>query len=90
MVETKTGMRRIRAGLPEDWKAGDKTGTGIAPDMANKYNDVAVFFPPGRPAYILSTYYEADGHYPNMRDQDMAVLAEAGRLAAELVMDGHI
>ena len=90
MVETKTGLRRIRAGLPKDWKAGDKTGTGIAPEMANKYNDVAVMFPPGRPAYILSTYYEADGYDPNMRDQDMAVLAEAGRLAAKLIKDGLI
>lgn len=27
MVETQTGLRRVRAGLPEGWVAGDKTGT---------------------------------------------------------------
>ena len=30
MVKTRTGDRRIRAGLPKDWRAGDKTGTATA------------------------------------------------------------
>ena len=39
-----TGARRIRAGLPADWEAGDKTGTGAN----GAVNDVAIFWPPGR------------------------------------------
>ena len=27
LVETTTGMNRLRAGLPGEWRAGDKTGT---------------------------------------------------------------
>ncbi|MGO7675616.1 serine hydrolase, partial [Rhizobium ruizarguesonis] len=28
LVASTTGKERLRAGLPEDWKVGDKTGTG--------------------------------------------------------------
>ena len=28
MIATKTGDKRLRAGLPKDWRVGDKTGTG--------------------------------------------------------------
>jgi beta-lactamase class A len=83
MRETRTGLKRLRAGLPESWRAGDKTGTGVAPGMANKHNDVAVAWPPGRPPVAIAAYYEADGHYPQTRAKDDAVLAEVGRLVAE-------
>ena len=82
MIATNTGARRIRAGLPADWIAGDKTGTGIAPMMANKYNDVAVIWPPRRKPVVIAAYYEASGYFERMRDQDQAVLAEVGRIAA--------
>jgi beta-lactamase class A len=45
MVATTTGKQRIRAGLPADWRAGDKTGTASAPHMRDKYNDVAITWP---------------------------------------------
>lgn len=82
MVATRTGTRRLRAGFPDHWIAGDKTGTGIAPMMANKYNDVAVIWPAGRKPVVVAAYYEASGHFQKMRDQDQAVLAEVGRIAA--------
>jgi beta-lactamase class A len=82
MIATATGRARIRAGLPADWIAGDKTGTGIAPAMANKHNDVAVVWVAGRSPVAVAAYYEADGHYPGMRPQDDAVLAEVGRIVA--------
>jgi len=47
-----TGKDRIRAGLPAGWRAGDKTGTG----MNGATNDVAIFWPPGRPPVILAVY----------------------------------
>lgn len=79
MIDTTTGLRRLRAGLPRDWIAGDKTGTGIAPGMPNKHNDVAIAWPPGRPAIVIAAYYDAPAHYPRMRAEDDAVLAEAAR-----------
>lgn len=47
-----TGARRIRAGLPKEWLAGDKTGTGTN----GAVNDVAIFWPPGRGPVILAIY----------------------------------
>jgi beta-lactamase class A len=82
LVDTQTGLRRLRAGLPPDWRAGDKTGTGIAAAMANKHNDVAVAWPPGRAPLVIACYFEADGHHPTMRASDDAVLAQVGRIVA--------
>jgi len=42
MIDTKTGFQRLRAGLPPNWIAGDKTGTS-ANDQSN---DVAFVIPP--------------------------------------------
>lgn len=82
MVATETGLTRIRAGLPPDWRAGDKTGTGLHPSMPNKHNDVAVVWPPGRPPFVVAAYYEAPVRTENTRPEDNAVLAEVGRIAA--------
>lgn len=82
MRKTETGLKRLRAGLPLDWSAGDKTGTGIAEGIANKYNDVAVAFPPGGPPLAIAAYYEGPGYFEDIRAEDEAVLAEAGRIAA--------
>lgn len=82
MVATDTGLKRLRAGFPASWRAGDKTGTFMAEGIDDKYNDVAIAWPPGRPPLIVSAYYEGPGRHDRMRDQDQAVLAEVGRLAA--------
>lgn len=83
MVDTTTGMKRIRAGLPPEWKAGDKTGTADWKGMPNKVNDVAAFWPtPDGDPVIVVAFYEAPGEFEGTRDQDQAVLAEVGKLAA--------
>lgn len=82
MIATQTGRRRLRAGLPAGWVVGDKTGTGISPQMANKYNDVAVVWPEKGAPLVIAAYYEASGHFESMRAEDEAVLAEVGRIAA--------
>ncbi len=82
MVKTRTGDKRIRAGLPKDWRAGDKTGTATADAMTDKVNDVAIAFPPGRGALVVTAYYDSDKRSKDIRDEDQAVLAEVGRLAA--------
>lgn len=80
LIACKTGDKRLRAGLPKDWRVGDKTGTG----PRGIANDVAVIWPTGRAPLVVTGYYQgaksrndrsANGH----RD---AVLAEVGRVAA--------
>lgn len=84
MVATGTGKKRIRAGLPADFLAGDKTGTGLAPAMTDRYNDVAAVWrgdTSGIPS-VISVYFDTGATHEDMRDEDEAVLAEVGRLAA--------
>ena len=82
MVATRTGDRRVRAGLPEGWRAGDKTGTAMAEAMTDKYNDVAAVWPPGSAAMIVAAYFDTNTRSTEIRDDHQAVLAEVGRIAA--------
>ncbi len=77
MLANKTGDRRLRAGLPRDWRVGDKTGSGGNAQT----NDIAVIWPPDR-APIIATVYFAQS--PAADDARNAVLAEVGRLAARM------
>ncbi|MEU5410037.1 class A beta-lactamase [Nocardia asteroides] len=47
---SRTGAKRIKAGLPADWTVGDKTGT---PAYGSAL-DVAVAWPPGRAPLVLA------------------------------------
>lgn len=71
----ETGKERLRAGLPQDWIVGDKTGTGTRGSV----NDVAIAVPPGR-APVLVAAYLSDGaaELPDL----VAAHAEIGRLVA--------
>ena len=80
---TTTGKRRLKAGLPADWRVGNKTGTGVAEGIANKYNDVAVaWYGTGDDALIIAAYFEADDYYPRIRPKDEDVLRQVAELAA--------
>ncbi|MEO7108573.1 MAG: class A beta-lactamase [Rhodoferax sp.] len=81
MVATTTGTERLRAGLPQDWRAGDKTGTGSIAKVHDKYNDLAIVWPPGRAPLVITAYLETRSSHPGIRDEDEAVLAEVGRIA---------
>lgn len=52
MVANKTGDAKLRAGLPNDWTVGDKTGGGENGTMA----DLAVIWPPNRRLLIVAVY----------------------------------
>jgi beta-lactamase class A len=83
MIDTTTGAKRIRAGLPEGWRAGDKTGTGLGDGINNFTNDIAVAWPPhGQPAYVIVGFFDAGAAFPELRDEDQAALAGVGRVAA--------
>jgi beta-lactamase class A len=77
LVATKTGDKRLRAGVPKGWRVGDKTGSG----GNNAANDVAVIWPSNRAPIVVAAYYVgADAS----DEQRSAVLAEVGRLAASV------
>lgn len=48
-----TGNTRIRAGVPKNWRVGDKTGGG----NYNTANDMAIIWPPEGKPIILGIYY---------------------------------
>lgn len=72
-----TGADRLRAGLPDGWSAGDKTGSGAQGES----NDVAIVFPPQRAPLLVTAYYAAPDIDASQRN---VVLAEVGRIASML------
>jgi beta-lactamase class A len=72
---TRTGLDKLRAGVPADWKAGDKTGSGPRGEV----NDVAIFRPPQRKPLLVAAYLAGGDADTATR---AAVLAEVGRIAA--------
>lgn len=72
-----TGGKRLRAGLPADWRVGDKTGTGDH----GAANVVALIEPPGRAPLVVSGYYAESEASDEARN---VVWADVGRLVARL------
>ena len=52
MSASRTGLDRVRAGIPKSWPAGDKTGTG--PNGA--VNDLCLVYPPDRRPIFVAVY----------------------------------
>jgi beta-lactamase class A len=75
MVACETGRKRLRAGLPPDWSAGDKTGSGDNGTV----NDVAILRPPGRAPILVAVYVTGSTASP---DTCAAAYAEIARLIA--------
>lgn len=73
----RTGLDRLRAGLPADWVVGDKTGTGDHGSVI----DVAVAWPPQGPARVITAYLHGS-RAPF--DRLKAALADAARVAARV------
>ena len=78
LIGNKTGDKRLRAGVPQGWRVGDKTGTG----PAGEANDIGIIWPTGRAPLLVAGYYKSEQANPEARN---AVLAEVGRLAASAV-----
>ncbi|MGL5004341.1 MAG: class A beta-lactamase [Casimicrobium sp.] len=83
MRNTQTGVRRLRAGLPADWRTGNKTGTGRTEGTTNKCNDVAITFPPGKSPIIIAAYFDSGEYTPQTEHRHEAVLAEVAKIAAK-------
>ena len=80
MAACTTGRNRLRAGLPADWAAGDKTGSG----ERGTVNDVAILRPPHRAPILVAVYYTGSTAPMEARN---AVLAEVGRIVVAAFKD---
>jgi beta-lactamase class A len=52
LVACKTGGARLRAGIPKDWRIGEKTGSG---DRGTA-NDVGILWPPARKPVVVTAF----------------------------------
>ncbi|MBW4329509.1 class A beta-lactamase [Stakelama sp. CBK3Z-3] len=78
LVDSTTGSDRLRAGLPADWKVGDKTGTS----GDGWFNDVAIAWPgEGKRPIIIASYLWAPDTPDNAAN---AVHAKVGELVGAL------
>lgn len=79
MVASKTGLKRVRAGLPSGWAVGDKTGTG-----ANGSANVVAIIRPENRATLFASVYLTGSSAP--ADELDGVHMEVGRIIADIVM----
>jgi beta-lactamase class A len=75
----KTGDTRLRAGLPKDWRVGDKTGSG----ERGTTNDVGVIWREDREPVIVAVYLTGSSAGPDERN---ATIASVGHAIASAVM----
>jgi beta-lactamase class A len=71
----KTGDTRLRAGLPNGWRVGDKTGSG----EHGTTNDIGIIWPPERAPVLVSIYLTGTSAGAEQRN---ATLAAVGRAVA--------
>ena len=77
LTDSPTGPNRIKAGAPEGWRVGHKTGTS----NLGPVNDIGVIWPPEGAPILVAAYYEG----PETDDfaAGEAIIAEAVRQALE-------
>ncbi|MBX7484012.1 class A beta-lactamase [Qipengyuania qiaonensis] len=81
MIESVTGLERVRAGLPPTWIAGDKTGTsGTPPGMGQVRGDIGFTLGPAETAIFFAVYHQSPVDAPIDGDKVDAVLAQVGEM----------
>jgi beta-lactamase class A len=75
MVASRTGLERVRAGIPKTWQVGDKTGTG----QNGAVNDLVVAYPPERRPIFIAVYTSES---KQTTAELNAAHAEVGRIVA--------
>jgi beta-lactamase class A len=75
LEKSTTGANRLRAGIPANWRAGDKTGTG----ERGAIGDVGIFWPPNKAPIVIAAYVMEGNATRPEREQ---AIAAAGRVIA--------
>jgi beta-lactamase class A len=73
MEANVTGLDRLRAELPEGWRAADKTGA----NGEHTSNDIAILWPVGRAPIVITAYIT---HCGGPESKRAAMLAKIGKL----------
>jgi beta-lactamase class A len=79
LIANKTGDSRLRAGMPQGWRVGDKTGSG----ERGTANDVAIAWPPEHAPVIIAVYLTGATLDANGRNEIIAAVGrEIGKAVA--------
>ena len=84
MIATETGLRRVRAGLPEGWVAGDKTGSSGL--IGTEYNYIDIGFaegPKGQSPITYACYFRARQTADSMQPLGELTLSRIGKVIKE-------
>jgi beta-lactamase class A len=76
LEQSTTGGNRLRAGMPRDWRAGDKTGTGDN----GAIGDIGIFSPPNKPPILIAAYAMEGKAAREAREQ---AIAAVGRIVSQ-------
>lgn len=79
LVETPTGIDRIKAGVPAGWRVAHKTGTS----SQGPVNDIGVVFPPTGDPIFISAFWQ--GPESDDFSTGEAAIAEATRRVIEIL-----
>ena len=84
MADTRTGARRVRAGLPEKWASGDKTGTSMWLGTNRLYVDVGYVEPPEQPPLTFAVYLRSRFGEDGIAQEAETALARVGEVLATM------
>lgn len=76
LLGNTTGGKRLKAGLPSDWRIGDKTGTN-----KTDANDIGVIWPPNRAPLVVAAYLSESRTSNQIMD---ATIAAVGQLVRDI------
>jgi beta-lactamase class A len=83
MVESTTGLKRVRAGLPQNWITGDKTGnSGAPPGMGYLRGDIGFTMGPDDTPTFFAAYHQSPVDAPMDGDRVDATFAQIGEILA--------
>ena len=84
MIATETGLNRVRAGLPEGWVAGDKTGTtGLIGSEGNWIDIGFAEGPKGEAPITFAAYFRVRGPVDTMQTRAELALSRIGKVIKE-------
>jgi beta-lactamase class A len=73
LIANKTGGTKVRAGVPKDWRVGDKTGAG----EYGTNNDTGIIWPPNRKPILLTILMTQTASSVTDKNAGMADIARA-------------
>ena len=77
LLASRTGDKRLRAGMPKDWKIAGKTGSG---DNGTANDTLLIWPKPDAAPLLVTAFFTRNTQEPAQRDE---VLAKAGQIVSD-------